>query len=947
MKTVLIFTNIFLILTCYVHNSFAFDFIPERCSVYGNEKVTFKIDDFTFDSEVHFELFFDTMGLPQARVYFLEHEPVNVSIQWNSITSQRSGKNLFTPTVSEQIQLQASRPLPLSRNADATIQPIFETKSTDLIQLQSLVVLFISQNDLIISVESDDGNIWNGSFSLSNSDLSYRQMASRCFTQKSSLFLGINATRLPSEAKRANESDFAEAVSTGYGLANYIDLLNLIPTFNTTIGLPTLSPESVGPLLSLLEQKKSFLGQSNETLTNQDDVNEAIKNHDNLVQKQTALFSKLQQLSGDRKLSIPGLIETKKKEQAEITNSISLIEQNIQKLNSNQVEFSTAQKQVLEELSPFLPKLEIFKNDKQELNSQISMIQSFLDDLLNISESYAKILTENNVPFKTAQEQLGTPWSLEEIKKKDKENAKWRQQYLLVQKIKDQLLTLKAESQSLVQAAQRQDQSAQIYLDSVDLKQKLTNELQQLENLIIKETQIPFYSDIDEIGFSIMNSQLEETFAGSSRDYENEFTAHENAFNSLREQYIQTIKMINEKQRNLFVQIICDPNIILNPQSKTKPCLNFDEISNEKTRNTFVENLSPVMIDELIEQTPKPWPLAESKVDFLIKKINQDVTASAADIEGLSTQWSKIRLTIWRWATLQKDVSDFNDCNNSIVNQALTDGIYSAEFYDNAFLCEKKRHQGHINTKEEVFQKSIEQTLLIAETKAAYEIAEKEFSAISQVFSQKVNTLVEDSQNQVLLTDIYGQCLLPLENPEECAHSFDVQLQRQIDFENFANELHLQVNARMTLYKEESELLKNKIATLEQQEAAFIEENNLRSLFEQKELLVQKLEQLKRDLIAEQESFAKMNESLSLVTKESERLASEEAALLAKMALVSLDLEKQRTKLTSSCAQIKEMQNQQATIDLQIMEILGQQSSAAERSTSQEFSFLRVLRFCQ
>ncbi len=887
----------------------AFEFVEPTCSVEKSEALTFKIAENEFESNVNFSFKFDQNLVPLFRIQFFQHRPQKVFLQWKNIQGGEADA-LFSPDIQPTIaSLEgASIELFAVQTSDASI--VFETKDLDVRKAQAMVALFLSQTNANMIVESESGGLWSANLSLTGTNNSYKNLAITCQPDRSSTYLETSG------ALKSGDRIFVRtAVSTGYGLLDYASQL---PTSADVEQAQAITFQNFNTAAPLLRQKNILLMQF-EALRTTDFVS-SITSFDEFTKENLEIFNRIQEISGGVERTdglIPRLNQQMINLQQTITTAQSGIVSESEKIAALTVELET----ISQALSPFLPQINEFTEREQQLREKSNAILSLIENLNKMLEEKKTIVGQNTSPSRTSE--TSPPWSLEVIEQKNSEIASQQSEYHRISELVGDLNLIYQDSKSLVDFAHQQDSAMTQYLGLVSEKRQTETDLQNKTTEIRQMNELPYLADLDDISFVILNTRLEETIPTAERNFDNEFLFHQQKFEKLSEQFVSFKQELLDSTNLTFLNLICDPNIILDPQLKTSPCLNPDQILNTSLRTKIIASLPPVLIDSLLGDVANPWTASQSKAEVLSERISQELAISDAELEQLLQNWTLIRLVVWRWSSQQRSPEELSTCEGLDLTTADDNFIFNSVFYDHVFHCEKRRLVD-LETQIMDLQTRVQRiTAEIEGSNSNFKAFENEYNALSQSFAQKISILQEDATNEQFFQNMYGQCLIPLLNPLQCQSSVELIFDTKFQFEASVATLQSQILQMLELQRSENGTIEQELNDLQLAMTEFTASNNLDPLLGNRSTALVKLSESEGTIQILNALIVETNaNSVDLQIKKQE-LVNEESVLIARASLLSLKMLEQKSLLSDECTGLVDLLARMRTLDIQIQTALG------------------------
>lgn len=919
----------------------SFQFVPEQCAVVSQQDIQFMIGNESFTSAVEVEFVFtETLPLPKIRLRFMQHEPDTVKIRWENILTQRRGVPFFSEEVLTQILQEESQYFLTNQINSSAQNSTFETETLDLFRSQNMVALFLSQTQMTVSVINDFGDEWQGKVTLRASDASYRQMVSQCHTQRTSSYL------LPTGERRETQESLGQAVSDGYGMVGFHQLSKLLPPSLRTESFFELGEVNdstqVVELLTLLQQKQELLlkakSESKEART--EVIAEKLKQ---LASERQRLSDELLLLSGAGGEGLTGLIVEKQKQEESLKIQLASITQQIQAQESQSGPLTAEAEQIQQTVLPFLPQMEEFDQRVILYNSKIEEIGILQKRLMSVAQETQALLAAKISELESATA-ISSPWSVEELDKNIAELNKNKNQYLLIQSLKDSLVEIQKQSTELIEMARLQKAAAEKYLLVVAQQGQWRRELSQIESEIEQGSKIPNISSIDSVTIAILNSNIEDMIlaeAHPQRDYETEFSFYEKIYERYQLAFSQLLEAAKSKGSLLMAQVVCEPSVLLNPDQSRRSCLMLDELLDDSLREAFVNNLSPKDLDLLLNNVPTPWVNDLSKTELVARQL-QDEIKSSQELSMMESSWLDLRHIIWRWSTMQKEASALDVCEDPARKDIFSSGLYTSQYYEFVFQCEQQRMVALVTKKSEVTQKMIVSSLDVVAANDDYKKQDQEFSKASEVFVSQSLGQIKTAQSEAVLSAIFTSCLIPLESAETCAQSIEGELQKTTIFEQKAMELVLNIQSRVLLLDAETKGFIEQVKIVEDSKQQFMVANNIAPLFARQSEIQNQMAEIEKQVADLQQLQAGQNQALTKTNEERLALLEREKALVAELTMVTLQTESVKFQQKDYCKSREIMRDQLLAIDDQLFQLFGKANT--DGSDSLEAALLGLCR---
>ncbi len=896
--------------------AFGFDFVESACSVEKTDNFIFKVDDNEFESNVRVAFTFEKASeqtvVPTFKIQFFSHKPKKVYLQWKDIDGVDNTAT-FNPYLNNTLRALESKLIELVAMATADNTMVFETKDLDVREIQTMVALFLSQRTANVVVESAAGDIWSANLSLLGTTNAYKKLASACMADKASEFLP------------------EDAISTGYGLLNYAKQLSELQGFEQSL---PITVQSYNSALPLLQQKNAIVSQF-DVFQSESFLN-AVNLFKDYSTQQQGIQNRLQAISGGLEQK-NGLIPQVDQQIVELQSTLLATKESILQESQNITTVTMEIDALNQSLAPFLPKINEFSQREQELRAQANQVATLIEHLTEMrNEKTLLIPNTESVP------QSSPPWSLETIEQKNAEILTRTQEYNRISQQVEVLKALHDGSKRLVDAALQQDTALTEYLEFVSEKTKSETEFQGIESAIRQYQQIPYYADLDDISFIILNTRVEDTVSVTGeRNFDNEFSFHQTKFQQLSDE-LNTFKKIDTESKNLiFMNLVCDPKIILDPQLEISPCLNPNELLNTASRTQLLNSLPPATIDSLLSRVPQPWNEANSKVEILAERLTQELTSSDPELEAMLQNWNLLRLIVWRWSSQQRTSEEFANCNNPALNAIDARTLYNSEFYENVFNCEKQQLNDLEVQKTNQQNRIQELSSKIEASRTDFRSSENAFNVLVESFREQVLQMQASTESSNFFEAMYARCLVPSINPTQCENSFQQIFIGKVQFEDAVVQLQSQLVQMLDLQNSENNKIASDLIALQLAGADYANQNNINNLLTNKATALKKITDIEATIKNLNASLVQNEGKMLELQKQKEDLLTEESQIMAKASLLSLKSIELKSVVANTCPQIFILNTQIAQIDEQIRATLNI-TTPAEPSAPQTDIFSQI-----
>lgn len=371
------------------------------------------------------------------------------------------------------------------------------------------------------------------------------------------------------------------------------------------------------------------------------------------------------------------------------------------------------------------------------------------------------------------------------------------------------------------------------------------------------------------------------------------------------------------------MHLVCDPNIILDPQLEKSPCLNPNELLNTSLRTQLLNSLPPTTIDTLLSGVPQPWDEEKSKVEIVSERLSQELGASDSELEVMLQNWTLLRLIVWRWSSQQRTSDEFSNCNNPELNNIGENTIYNSDFYTNVFACEKQQ-LNNLDIQTTNLQVHIQEvSAKIEESQAGFRSKESEFNALVQNFRLQVSKLQESTEASTFLETMFTQCLVPSINPAQCENSFQQIFIGKAQFEDAVLQIQSQLLQTIDVQNSESSRLAGELTASQLAATEYANQNNINELLVNKTAALQKITDIEATIKNYNTLLVQSEAALLVLQKQKEDLLAEESLLMAKVSLLSLKSIELKSVVADTCPQILNLNNQVAQIDEQLRTTLN------------------------
>lgn len=736
-----------------------------------------------------------------------------------------------------------------------------------------------------------------------------------CFKEKSLAYLKENGSRRILLDVPPELANVAPALSIGYGLVDYLSLEDLLP-FST----PLENFKDLPLLFDLLLQKKTLLDQFSQTTSNplfQSASNETTI----LLDEQRALSARLSVISSTDVKESNSLIEENKKAQIARQEEITATEKKIAKAREALTSLESENTLNDEKLSPFLAPLEELTSLVDAEQKKVDSLRGYLRDIEALLKTYKDQLPETFfTPSGAPQELISAPWSLEEIEKKNTEMQPLLKTYRALQAMETQLAKLRGEFDALLAKTEKIDKLTTHFLTLNSQKTMAEESIKKREQMIQSLQQIPAVGDLTDIEFFTLLVFTEGQLQKQSRSYDEEFSFHEKQFEVFAQKHKEGVQKLQMQWKNL----LCDWKSLAENSLNAKKlnCLIVSDFLNERKRMDFLEQLSPQILDSAINIETSPWTQSMSKIDYLADRISGDLNLEQRQIESLLEIEQQLRVITWRWSAQQKTAQELTDCESPELTQKIEAGTFSQEFYEELFFCEKKKLLSLIVENENTFSQSMMKTIDLTEAKTQLEEAQNEMTNESLLFMNSVNQLFKNSQQAVFLEDYYVGCLDLAMGLEDCQKSFQLQNELNDGLTKDVKELDLQIQSRSALFAVDIQTSQQEVKTLMEKKSTYVKENGIEPLIATRDSLNEKLLATRTELTELQRVFELKKQNLNQSKEQQLALQQEATQIIAKLALLSVQIINIQNAWDSDCASFSQIQIQADGIDQKILELL-------------------------
>lgn len=913
MKRIILFQLFISALLGGLQQAMGFDFNEASCSVEQTDSLTFKINENEFTSNVRVAFNFEPTVVPSFKIQFFSHKPKKVFLQWKEIDGL-GNRATFNPYLNNILQLLQSELIELHTSSGVDNSMVFETKDVDVRQLQGMVALFLSQRTANVVVENTSGDMWSANVSLRGTTSAYKKLTTTCMADKSAEYLP------------------EDAISTGYGLLNYVQQLSELQGIDESL---PITVQSYNSALQLLQQKDVLIGQFEAVQS--DALLKAVNLFKDYSSQQQEIQNRIQAISGGIEQK-DGLIPQLNQQLAELQTKLSETKNSILLETQNTATVSAEIDTINQSLAPFLPKINEFSEREQVLQEQTNKVLALIEHLTEmLNEKKLLVQPNGTVP------QNSPPWNLQTIEQKNAEIVTRTQEYNRMSQQIDSLKRLHDSSKMLVQAARQQDTAMTEYLGFVSEKTKTETELQGIERAIRQYNEIPYYADLDDVSFIILNTRIEDAIStASDRTFETEFSYHQSKFKQLSDE-LNAFKKRNIESRNLiFMNLVCDPSIIINPQLETSPCINPNELLNTALRNQLLNSLPPATIDSLLNRVPQPWDETKSKTEILAERLTEEMSSSDPELEAMLQNWTLLRLIVWRWSSQQRTSDEFASCNNPALNNIDGNTRYNSDFYINVFTCEKQQLNNLEVQKANQQTRRQELSAKIEASQAGFRSSESEFNLLVQTFREQVSQMQTSTEASPFFEAMYAQCLIPSINPSQCENSFQQIFSAKTQFEEAVLHLQSQILQMLEQQNNENTKLTEELSALQQAAAEYASQNNINDLLTNKAAALQKITDIETTIKNYNDLIAQSERTLLDLQKQKDELLAEESLLMARASLLSLKSIELKSVVADTCPQILTLNNQITQIDEQIRNTLNATTPSEQSPASPESPFAQL-----
>jgi hypothetical protein len=911
-----------------------FSFEKDSCTVTVTNDVLFEINQQNFRSQVKAELLWSgTVPLPKIRLTFLQHEPMNATIEWKNILLERGGRKFLRPEMIDRIRQEDGQSFKMKRLSPEGQIAIYETEPLDLIRSQDMVALFLSQNEFVIGATTQGGDIWRAKQSLNASDAAYRQMAATCYPQLSANYLKPTGERLSVKTDLSGLSPAALSVSDGYGLTGFTWMEDLLPVSlrnSNALAIGVGSDETkITQLVELLREKQQAQDIFNRETTNPDylKLNEQLAGY---YDQLTQIYSRFVIVTGNSTQAADSLIGQKINEQKVLSAELEKVSAQIDESTTTKIPLEQEYSAAEEVLVPHMQKLASFDSSISEMEQKLKDIELIHDHFLRLLDEQQTLLGEQ---ASTLGGEISAPWGIEEIEAKAKENSDRQAQIQLVSAMKIKVEAIAVDAKILLDKATAQQAAAQAYLDAVNQQRVRKDQLAKEELWLRQNLEVPHFTIASDEFFLQLNKAIEQQIVDSksSRDYNGEFDTHAALYDKSQTDFMSLVEKARQGGASLFASVLCNPNVLMDEKNRTRPCLTIDEILNEKISDNFFMGLAPKDLDGFLTEVQKPWTLESSKSQILIDRLKNEISQPTENLQVMVDAWGSLRHIIWRWVTMQKEASAFDVCPDPKPTSLYQDKIFTAEFYEKVFQCEKSEVVVHQQARDAALVAFNETQTTIDQANQVYEQADAEFSTYSDIFMINADKKIKSVSENANFSQLFTSCLLPMERAEACSASLETSVteatnklsQEQAAYEDMTRALFLNIKARLNILSNETSSIVAQTQQLQQGKLDYIAQNGIDILTANKASIKSRLEQITQqisDLLKAQNEQAA---SLAAATRQESLLRGEAKNLVAEIQTVSSQIAGLLPKFQPFCTAILPSSEKMQSIDSQVYTLFG------------------------
>lgn len=884
---------------------------PIACTVGTTEDISF---DGSFTSKIRTELEVtgDRLKLPKIRLTFLEHEPTHVAIHWESIVSEKNGRQWFMPAISDRIRLEENKSFALKRvNSGSIGGAVFETEPLDFARSQDLMVLFLSQQEFIIDA-GPDGVTWHGPHHLSGTDAAIRLLAAKCFPQLSAKYVSTSG-RFIEQPSPPGLSPVASAYSEGYGLTEFSWLYEILPA-----ELRASNDQfQLVRIYDLAVQKREALAAVDAAASSPDylNLNETLTaNYKNL----TDTFARFEASDA----LITSTINEQQKIQREIDQLTAQIERATQVLATDRTDLTNSELAI----APHLQQMQDFDDQikrLENLSTVVSSSQTRLNELL-ANEEQAIAAT-------AADPLLSGPWSLEEIETQKKANQERQAQIDLIQRLKAQVEALTTSLPALLEKALAQQLAFEAYT-GIGVELRTTREaLNAEERWLQRFFSVPGFHTTPE-NFLNLNATLEAKIAEQkiARQFDPEFDFHSSIFTTAQAEFDALLNQAKGGPASLFASILCPPSVLVDPSSRVRSCLTVDDAVDSKLSEYFFYNLPPESLEALLGQVAKPWDQDASKADLLWNQFQSEVTLNSAELNQLVSKWSEIRFIIWRWDRMQAEADAFAPCPDPKPLELFADKTYSAAFYERVFQCQQGDLAAHQAERDRLIAALGDAKNRLDQAFLSFDQTDLEFDAVSRHFVQNALTSLVGTASPDL-ANVLSICILPLKDAQACAASvqsgvvaIDARLaSEQSAYLELAKALVLNIRSRVAVLTEENRSAVEQAESLRQAKSEYLANNGVDALLVTRTQLEARLAATKSQLAAMLVTQQQRVVQRGTKAEEEFKLRESTAQLASEVQTIMGEIKSLLPVLNELCAPIMSSLDSVAKIDIALRQLIA------------------------
>lgn len=590
-----------------------------------------------------------TTNLPLFSVSLSRNiKPVELSFSWpNAKLKNSNGKDFFEPEFQERITAETKKVFEFNEE-----NTVFFSKAYSFYRFQSLIALFLSQNNLLLSFKLENAQtIETLVVPLSGSDRAFREMTHHCHFDFVEEYI---------QTDLSSERSIFESWSVGYGLTKFTKYEPLLPAEvkypNDTVNYlkqdSDISYNKLDEIYQLLVKKYDLNEQIYEIEQDQDYI--SLRNEiDKSATQVFNLSSQKDLLDGDLGL-IQGLRQDLSSINDRILVSKKLIDTYEAKLNPKKEQLEVLKIKILE----LQLELSEYKNQIEQKEAESKTYETNLKNLKEVIAGLAGEYSENELK-EVAQEPLSPPYTLEEIESSYiaiNDDIQKRAELKILLDLMD-LLGLYIDELSLSHKTARDayNQIAELKIKRVQLEENYSRE--QLEKIQMIESLDNI--DLNNINQLISKDKQAERFKGLKNADVNLLLTE-----SIKEQYNEYDKIIEQQksnQQDLWPHIVCTTGSFFS--SYVGQCLDPTSFEDTISIDLFMDQLGSFKLGQLNEiYTGINNPLQRyntNLVDLLSEKIKLEI--EQANAKSIQSLWLNILYDRWylRAVRSQKSENEF------------------------------------------------------------------------------------------------------------------------------------------------------------------------------------------------------------------------------------------------------------------------------------------------